>query len=270
MLSACRRSLEVLSCGWSPGGGGVPRMRHLRWEACGLCDGIIGLLMCMGALIHASMHACARTHAFTFPASIHIFWCSRSLLWMSRWLTRADMAGYFGVLVWFVSFSTHAILFRLLSVSPPFFFLKSFSSILLLPFLSATFSFSSCKRWDPQKWHPVFVPGSDTAASHLPTLLTFLHTHTNTNYRHSHVSRFPNWTGLSLCLSLDWKQDQTSIGRITFLHVVLNFELMKSAGRLARDLVLRCWYCTCALWWQFSQAAPPHFKEHVFSPCIPL
>lgn len=172
--------------------------------------------------------------------------------------------------------------FHIYSPTP---FLKSFSGILLLPFLSATFLFSSCKQWDTHKWwHAVFVSSSDTAASHLPTLLTFLHTHTNTTYHphahagHSRVSHFPNWTGLSLCLSVHCKQDQTSIGRITFLRVVLNFELMKSAGWLARDLMLLRRYCTSSLWWLFSQAAsppllyyhPPILKSVFFSPCIPL
>lgn len=52
---------------------------------------------------------------------------------------------------------------------------------------------------------------------------TIAYTHTNTHVRPGANTCHVSQTGLILCLSVGCKRDQASIGRITFLCVVLNF-----------------------------------------------
>lgn len=159
--------------------------------------------------VYGSIDTCmdARTHTFTYVERL----VGVLVVWMSRCLTRPDVAGYFDGPPFFFFFFG---LFSLLHQHPPH---LSFSFTLSLILYLQPLSFSSRKQSNTQlRPHPIFflVCAEYTAYSHLSFFLHLFHSlshscrqpHTNVSM-HTHFLRFPNWTQLSMCLSVHYKQD---------------------------------------------------------------
>lgn len=200
-------------------------MWRLHWEDCGLHDWIIQLLMCMGALIHAWMHTHMHTHSH-MQRGFGVW-----VLWMSRWLTRAGIAGYFDQAS-LCYFSSLFICF------PPF-----FSSFLLL---SPSHSISNCfhsAAASNQTHKRVHTQYSFLVCTEYATQSFIFLFPSSVAHKCEHANMHPFLTFLKLdsikFVFISSLQTGLSLYRRNNIPAccVKLYELMKSAGLLVKDLM---------------------------------